>query len=55
MVTRRRLRAILNALALYALIEDFNVEATVTAALCLIAAYMVASDAAIRFLRSLKA
>jgi phosphatidylcholine synthase len=43
------------ALALYALIKDFNVEAPVTAALCLIAAYMVASDGAIRFLRSLKA
>ena len=42
-------------LAIYSLIEDFNVEAPVTAALCLIAAYVVASDGAIRFLRSLKA
>jgi phosphatidylcholine synthase len=42
-------------LALYALIKDFNVEAPVTAALCLIAVYVVASDGAIRMLRSLKA
>jgi phosphatidylcholine synthase len=42
-------------LGLYVLIRDFNVEAPVTAALCLIAAYVVASDSAIRFLRSLKA
>src|SRR6201995_4032511 len=31
-------------LGLYVLIKDFNVEAPVTVALCLIAAYMVASD-----------
>jgi phosphatidylcholine synthase len=43
------------ALGLYVLVEDFNVEAPVTAALCLIAAYVVASDGVIRFLRSLKA
>ena len=42
-------------LGLYVLIKDFNVEAPVTAALCLIAVYVVASDGAIRFLRSLKA
>src|SRR6201996_4621313 len=42
-------------LALYALVKDFNVEAPVTAALCLIALYIAASDGAIRFLRSLKA
>jgi phosphatidylcholine synthase len=42
-------------LGLYVLIKDFDVEAPVTAALCLIAAYIVASDSAIRFLRSLKA
>jgi phosphatidylcholine synthase len=42
-------------LTIYTLIEDFNVEAPVTAALCLIAIYVVASDSAIRLLRSLKA
>ena len=42
-------------LAIYTLIRDFDVEAPVTAALCLIAVYVVASDSAIRFLRSLKA
>lgn len=49
------LMATWGALALYVLIRDFDVEAPVTAALCLIAVYMVASDSAIRFLRSLKA
>jgi len=44
-----------SVLTIYALINDFNVEAPVTAALCLIAAYVVGSDGAIRFLRSLKA
>jgi hypothetical protein len=34
---------------------DFDVEFPVTAALCLIALYVVASDGAIRMLRSLKA
>jgi phosphatidylcholine synthase len=42
-------------LAIYTLINDFSVEAPVIVALCLIAAYVVASDGAIRFLRSLKA
>jgi phosphatidylcholine synthase len=49
------LMAVWSALALYVLVEDFNVEAPVTAALCLIAVYVVASDGAIRLLRSLKA
>jgi phosphatidylcholine synthase len=49
------LMAAWGVLATYALIEDFNVEVPATAALCLIAAYVVASDSAIRFLRSLKA
>ena len=39
-------------LAIYTLIEDFNVGAVVTAALCLIAVYVVASDSAIGCLRS---
>jgi len=42
-------------LAIYTLAKDFDVEFPFTAALCLIAVYIVASDAAIRFLRSLKA
>jgi phosphatidylcholine synthase len=42
-------------LTIYTLLRDFDVEAPVTAALCLIAVYVVASDGAIRFLRSLKA
>ena len=42
-------------LAIYALERDFDVETPVTVGLCAIAAYMVASDAAIRLLRSLKA
>jgi phosphatidylcholine synthase len=41
-------------LAIYALVRDFDVEAPVTVALCAIAAYIVASDGAIRLLRSLK-
>jgi len=41
-------------LAIYTLARDFNVEAPVTVALCLIAVYVVASDGAIRLLRSLK-
>jgi phosphatidylcholine synthase len=49
------LMAVWSALALYVLVKDFNVEAPVTAALCLIAVYVVASDGAIRLLRSLKA
>jgi phosphatidylcholine synthase len=42
-------------LVIYTLVRDFDVETPVTIALCAIAAYIVASDAAIRVLRSLKA
>jgi phosphatidylcholine synthase len=49
------LMAVGSVLALYTLVRDFEVEAPVTAALCLIAVYVVASDGAIRFLRALKA
>jgi len=42
-------------LAAIALVNDFHVSVAVTAALCLIAVYVVASDAAIRLLRSLNA
>jgi phosphatidylcholine synthase len=42
------------ALAIYTLVNDFAVGATVTTLLCAIALYVVGSDAAIRFLRSLK-
>jgi phosphatidylcholine synthase len=42
-------------LAIYALANDFDVGITVTVALCAIAAYIAASDAAIRLLRSLRA
>jgi phosphatidylcholine synthase len=42
-------------LLIYTLLNDFDVGAGVTAALCLIALYVVASDSAIRLLRSLKA
>ena len=42
-------------LTIYTLARDFDIEFPITAALCLIAVYIVASDAAIRFLRSLKA
>ena len=41
-------------LGLYVLIRDFEVEWPVTVALCLIAVYVVASDAAFRLLRSFK-
>ena len=41
-------------LAITTLLYDFDVGAPVTIALCAIAAYVVASDAAIRLLRSLK-
>jgi phosphatidylcholine synthase len=47
--------AVWAVLTVYALACDFDVEVPVTAALCAIAVYMVASDAAIRLLRSLKA
>jgi phosphatidylcholine synthase len=42
-------------LTVFTLAKDFNVGAAVTIGLCAIAAYVVASDAAIRLLRSLKA
>ena len=42
-------------LAIIALARDFNVGATVTSGLCLIALYVVASDAAIRLMRSFNA
>jgi phosphatidylcholine synthase len=48
------LMAVWAALGLYVLIRDFDVEWPVTVALCLIAIYVVASDAAFRLLRSLK-
>jgi phosphatidylcholine synthase len=41
-----------SALAIYALANDFDVSAPVTIALCLIGAYVVGSDAAIRLMRS---
>jgi phosphatidylcholine synthase len=40
-------------LAIYILVRDFHVELPVTVAMCLIAVYVVASDAAFRLLRSL--
>jgi phosphatidylcholine synthase len=43
------------ALAIFALARDFDVSAPVTIGLCAIAVYVVASDAAIRFVRSFKA
>jgi phosphatidylcholine synthase len=49
------LMAVGSALAIYVLAMDFEVEFPVTAALCLIALYVVASDGAIRMLRSIKA
>jgi len=42
-------------IAIYTLLNDFDVGASVKVALCAIAAYVVASDSAIRLLRSLKA
>jgi phosphatidylcholine synthase len=42
-------------LAVVALLQDFDVGTPVTIGLCAIAAYIVASDAAIRLLRSVKA
>src|SRR3954453_18997389 len=41
-------------LVIYTLVRDFDVETPVTVGLCAIAAYFVASDGAIRLLRSLK-
>jgi phosphatidylcholine synthase len=48
------LMAIAAALAIYTLMWDFDVGMNVTIALCLIALYVVASDSAIRLLRSVK-
>jgi len=48
------LMAVWALLGLYVLIRDFDVELPVTVALCLIAVYAVASDAAFRLLRSFK-
>jgi phosphatidylcholine synthase len=48
------LMALWGVLAVTALLNDFDVGAPITIALCAIAAYVVASDAAIRLLRSLK-
>jgi phosphatidylcholine synthase len=42
------------ALGLYVLIQDFDVEWPVKLALCLIAVYVVASDAVIRLLGLLR-
>jgi phosphatidylcholine synthase len=47
--------AVWAVLTVYTLACDFEVNVPVIAALCAIAVYMVASDAAIRLLRSLKA
>jgi len=47
--------AIWAVLAVVALASDFDVSAPVTIGLCAIGAYIVASDAAIRLVRSLKA
>jgi len=49
------LMALWGVLAITTLLDDFDVGAPVTIGLCAIAAYVVASDAAIRVLRSLKA
>jgi phosphatidylcholine synthase len=49
------LMAIWAVLTVVTLANDFDVGVAVKSALCLIAAYVVASDAAIRLLRSLKA
>ena len=43
------------ALVIYTVTRDFDVETPVTIGLCAIAAYIVASDGAIRLLRSFKA
>ncbi len=48
------LMAVWGILTVYALARDFDVELPVTVALCLIALYVVASDGAIRLLRSFK-
>jgi phosphatidylcholine synthase len=43
-----------SALALYVVIKHFDVGATIKLVMCAIAAYVIASDSAIRFLRSFK-
>src|ERR1700761_4281072 len=47
------LMALWGVLAVYILTRDFHVELPITIAMCLIAIYVVASDAAFRLLRSL--
>src|SRR6201996_5431426 len=47
------LMALWAVLAIYILVRDFHVELPITIAMCLIAIYVVASDAAFRLLRSL--
>jgi phosphatidylcholine synthase len=47
--------AVWAALAVFTLASDFNAGTPVTVGLCAIVAYIMASDAAIRLLRSLKA
>jgi phosphatidylcholine synthase len=47
--------AIWAALMIFTVASDFDVGAPVTVALCAIAAYVVASDAAIRLVRSFHA
>jgi phosphatidylcholine synthase len=49
------LLAIWAVLAIFTLANDFNVGAPITIALCAIAAYVMASNAAIRLVRSFKA
>src|SRR6201992_3901215 len=49
------LMAVWAALAAYALANDFDVGIAVTSALCAIAIYIAASDAAFRLLRSIRA
>ena len=47
--------ALWGVLAIYILVKDFQVGLPVTIVMCLIAVYVVASDAAFRLLRSLHA
>ena len=49
------LLAVWAALAIYTLACDFNVGAPITVGLCLIAAYVVGSDAVIRQMKSFRA
>ena len=48
------LMAVWGVLTVYTLVRNFDVETQVTVALCAIAVYVMASDGAIRLLRSLK-